>query len=36
MEGKMIEDFKKIYDKRHDYVKEWKEKNPDWKVLGYM
>ncbi len=32
----MIEDFKKIYENRHDYVKEWKKKNPDWKVLGYM
>jgi len=32
----MIEDFKKIYDNRHTYMQEWKEKNPDWKVLGYM
>jgi benzoyl-CoA reductase subunit C len=36
MEAKMIEDFKKIYDDRHGYMKAWKEKNPDWKVLGYM
>jgi len=32
----MIEDFKKIYDNRHTYMQEWKEKNPDWKVMGYM
>jgi len=36
MEGKMIEDFKKIYDNRHTYMQEWKKKNPDWKVMGYM
>ena len=28
----MIEDFMKIYDNRHTYMQEWKEKNPDWKV----
>jgi benzoyl-CoA reductase subunit C len=32
----MIEDFKKIYENRHQYMQEWKEKNPDWKVMGYM
>ena len=32
----MIEDFKKIYDNRHTLMQEWKEKNPDWKVMGYM
>ncbi|MBW1828500.1 MAG: 2-hydroxyacyl-CoA dehydratase [Deltaproteobacteria bacterium] len=31
-----MEDFKKIYDNRHTYMQEWKEKNPDWKVMGYM
>jgi len=32
----MIEDFKKIYEDRHRYALEWKEKNPDGKILGYM
>jgi benzoyl-CoA reductase subunit C len=32
----MIDDFKRIYENRHDYIKEWKEKNPDHKILGYM
>ena len=32
----MIEDFKRIYEKRHEYIDEWKKKNPDRKILGYM
>ena len=32
----MIENFKECYDNRHDYAKNWKEKNPDGKVLGYF
>ena len=32
----MIEDFKRIYDNRHEYIEDWKKKNPDRKVLGYM
>jgi len=29
-----IEKFKEIYDNRHDYVREWKSRNPHGKVLG--
>ncbi|MFH2046212.1 MAG: 2-hydroxyacyl-CoA dehydratase [Pseudomonadota bacterium] len=32
----MIEEFKKIYDNRHEYIGEWKEKNPDRKIMGYI
>jgi benzoyl-CoA reductase subunit C len=32
----MIEMFKEWYENRHEYVKHWKEKNPDNKVLGYF
>lgn len=32
----MIEDFKRIYENRHEYARKWKEKNPDRKILGYM
>ena len=32
----MIEDFKKIYENRHEYALDWKKKNPGRKVLGYM
>lgn len=32
----MMKKFKECYENRHDYVKNWKEKNPDGKVLGYF
>ena len=32
----MIEDFKRIYETRHEYIKGWKEKHPDRKIMGYM
>ena len=32
----MIDDFKKIYENRHAYIDDWKKKNPDRKILGYM
>jgi benzoyl-CoA reductase subunit C len=32
----MIEDFKRIYEKRHEYIKEWRERHPDRKIMGYM
>jgi len=32
----MIDDFKKIYENRHGYIEDWKKKNPDRKILGYM
>jgi len=32
----MIEKFSECYDNRHEYAKNWKEKNPDGKVLGYF
>lgn len=32
----MIADFKRIYESRHEYAREWKEKNNDHKILGYM
>ena len=32
----MIEDFKRIYENRHEYIKGWKEKHPDRKIMGYM
>ena len=32
----MIEKFKEIYETRHDYISDWKKKNPDKKVMGYM
>ncbi len=32
----MIEKFNECYENRHDYAKNWKEKNPDGKVLGYF
>jgi benzoyl-CoA reductase subunit C len=32
----MIETFKKWYETRHEYVKEWKKKNPNGKVMGYF
>ena len=32
----MIEMFKEWYEARHEYVKQWKEKHPDSKVLGYF
>lgn len=32
----MIDEFRRIYENRHEYIKEWKGKNPDRKILGYM
>ncbi len=32
----MIEMFKKWYETRHEYAKEWKKKNPEGKVMGYF
>jgi benzoyl-CoA reductase subunit C len=32
----MIEMFKEWYEARHEYAKQWKEKHPDSKVLGYF
>jgi benzoyl-CoA reductase subunit C len=32
----MIEMFQECYEKRHNYAKEWKKKNPGGKVLGYF
>lgn len=32
----MIEMFKKWYEARHEYAKEWKKKHPKGKVLGYF
>ncbi|EFK08260.1 putative benzoyl-CoA reductase, bzd-type, N subunit [delta proteobacterium NaphS2] len=32
----MINDFIDVYKNRHDYAKDWKKKNPDSKVVGYM
>ncbi len=32
----MIDEFKRIYENRHEYIKEWKGKNPDRKILGYL
>jgi benzoyl-CoA reductase subunit C len=32
----MIEDFKRIYEKRHEYIKEWQARHPDRKIMGYM
>lgn len=32
----MIKDFIDIYENRHKYAKDWLEKNPDNKVVGYM
>jgi benzoyl-CoA reductase subunit C len=32
----MIEMFKEWYEARHDYVKQWKEKHPEGKVMGYF
>ena len=32
----MIEMFKEWYEARHEYAKQWKEKHPEGKVLGYF
>jgi len=32
----MIKNFKEVYEKRHEYARDWKEKNSDKKILGYM
>ncbi len=32
----MLEMYKEWYDARHEYAKEWKEKNKDGKVMGYF
>jgi len=32
----MIADFKSIYENRHNYAREWKERNNDHKIFGYM
>ncbi|MFH1351424.1 MAG: 2-hydroxyacyl-CoA dehydratase [Pseudomonadota bacterium] len=32
----MIEDFRRIYVDRHRYIEDWKKRNPDRKILGYM
>lgn len=32
----MIKDFKEVYEKRHEYAKDWIQKNPGKKVLGHM
>jgi benzoyl-CoA reductase subunit C len=32
----MNQKFKECYDNRHEYAKNWKEKNPEGKVLGYF
>jgi benzoyl-CoA reductase subunit C len=32
----MIENFKQVYEKRHEYAKDWKLKHPSQKVVGYM
>jgi len=29
-----IEEFKKYYEKRHEYAKDFKKKHPDWKIVG--
>ena len=34
--GLSLTGFKKWYDTRHEYVKEWKKKNPKGKVMGYF
>ena len=32
----MIENFKQVYEKRHEYAKDWKAKHPNQKMVGYM
>jgi benzoyl-CoA reductase subunit C len=32
----MIEMFKEWYEARHEYAKQWKEKHPEGKVMGYF
>ncbi len=32
----MIEKFREYYKNRHEYARNWKEKNPDGKVVGYF
>ncbi len=32
----MIKDFKDVYENRHGYAKDWREKHPDRKIVGYM
>lgn len=31
-----IEKFREIYEKRHDYARDWKARHPEGKVLGYF